>query len=85
MDNERGCGFGLWGDRGEPDGNLSQRRREHARSGHVLTPTSGPEPGAGADRKQRPLISPSPRVCLPVSGSNVSFFLTRDKVQDFRF
>lgn len=43
MDNERGCGL----DCGEIAGSLmetSQSCREHARSGHMLTWTSGPEP-----------------------------------------
>lgn len=43
MDNEHGCGL----DCGEIAGSLmetSQRCREHARSGHMLTWPSGPEP-----------------------------------------
>lgn len=67
MDNERGCGL----DCGEIAGSLmetSQGCREHARSGHMLTWTSGLEPEL-EQRGSRGLTSaqqysPAPFVCL---------------------
>ncbi|KAK5870702.1 hypothetical protein PBY51_003626 [Eleginops maclovinus] len=64
MDNEHGCGL----DCGEIAGSLmetSQGCREHARSGHLLTWTSGPEPEP-EQRGNRGLMSAQQGSSAPV-------------------